>query len=84
MPVGGKLRKASPNMNPDHHNSGMAALTRHGQDPAMLKRLLAVRKPARLAGAVGSRELFSMLCEALAEELQASDCLVSRWDPLRS
>jgi hypothetical protein len=50
----------------------------------MLKRLLAVRRPARLAGAVGSRELFSMLCEALAEELQASDCLVSRWDPFRS
>ena len=51
----------------------------------MLKRLFAVRKPAvRLVGAVGSRELFSILCEALAQELQASDCLVSRWDPLRS
>ena len=62
----------------------MAALTGTGKIQPMLKRLLAVRKPARLAGAVGSRELFSMLCEALAEELQASDCLVSRWDPLRS
>ena len=51
----------------------------------MLKRLLAVARPStRLAGAVGSRELFSMLCEALAQDLQASDCLVSRWDPLRS
>jgi HD-GYP domain-containing protein (c-di-GMP phosphodiesterase class II) len=51
----------------------------------MLKRLLEVRRPTtRLVGAVGSRELFSMLCEAVAQELQASDCLVSRWDPLRS
>jgi hypothetical protein len=33
---------------------------------------------------MGSRELFSALCEALAESLGASDCLVSRWDPLRS
>jgi hypothetical protein len=51
----------------------------------MLTRLLAVARPStRLVGAVGSRELFSMLCEALAQDLQASDCLVSRWDPLRS
>lgn len=32
------------------------------------------------AADVGSRELLSMLCEALAQELKASDCLVSRWD----
>jgi hypothetical protein len=50
----------------------------------MLKRLLAASRPARQVGAVGSRELFSMLCEELAEALHASDCFVSRWDPLRS
>jgi HD-GYP domain-containing protein (c-di-GMP phosphodiesterase class II) len=35
-------------------------------------------------GDFGSRELLSLLCEALAQELQASDCLVSRWNPVRS
>jgi hypothetical protein len=32
----------------------------------------------------GEKLSTSMLCEALAQDLQASDCLVSRWDPLRS
>ncbi len=63
----------------------MVAAAGQGQDPRMLNRLSALRRPTtRLVGAVSSRELFSMLCEALAQELQASDCLVSRWDPLRS
>jgi HD domain len=38
----------------------------------------------RLHGGVGSRELFSLLCEALAGELGASDCLVSRIDADRA
>ncbi len=35
-------------------------------------------------GAVGTRELLSLLCEELARSLHASDCLVSRWDPGRA
>ena len=37
----------------------------------------------RLEGGVGTRELCSQLCEALADDLQASDCLVSRVDAER-
>ncbi|MDX6546545.1 MAG: hypothetical protein QOG33_95 [Gaiellales bacterium] len=50
----------------------------------MLKRGQSVRRRSRPDGDFGSRELLSLLCEALAQELQASDCLVSRWDPIRS
>src|SRR5258706_3154803 len=81
----GQTARHPQEWNPDHHNSGMVAAAGQGQDPRMLNRLSALRRPTtRLVGAVSSRELFSMLCEALAQELQASDCLVSRWDPLRS
>ena len=38
------------------------------------------RERRRLEGGVGTRELCSQLCEALADDLQASDCLVSRVD----
>jgi HD domain len=50
----------------------------------MLKRDQTLRRRSRLDGDFGSRELLSLLCEALAEGLQASDCLVSRWDPIRA
>lgn len=42
-----------------------------------------IRDRAQLVGGVGSRELLSRLCEALASDLHASDCLVSRIDPQR-
>ena len=41
------------------------------------------RERRRLEGGVGTRELCSQLCEALADDLQASDCLVSRVDAER-
>ncbi len=41
------------------------------------------RERRRLEGGVGTRELCSHLCEALADDLQASDCLVSRVDAER-
>jgi HD-GYP domain-containing protein (c-di-GMP phosphodiesterase class II) len=41
------------------------------------------RERRRLEGGVGTRELCSQLCEALADDLQASDCLVSRLDAER-
>jgi hypothetical protein len=42
-----------------------------------------IRDRGRLDGGVGSRELLSRLCEALADDLDASDCLVSRVEPAR-
>jgi hypothetical protein len=50
----------------------------------MRRPALSLRGRPRLNGAVGSRELLSLLCEELARSLHASDCLVSRWDPERS
>jgi len=41
------------------------------------------RERRRLEGGVGTRELCSQLCEALADDLHASDCLVSRVDAER-
>ena len=38
------------------------------------------RERRRLEGGVGTRELCSQLCEALGDDLQSSDCLVSRLD----
>lgn len=55
-----------------------------GEATGMMKRGQTLRRRSRLDGDFGSRELLSLLCEALAQELQASDCLVSRWDPIRS
>jgi hypothetical protein len=46
--------------------------------------LLRIRDRGRLPGGVGSRELLSRLCETLAGDLHASDCLVSRVDPVRA
>jgi HD-GYP domain-containing protein (c-di-GMP phosphodiesterase class II) len=41
------------------------------------------RERRRLEGGVGTRELCSQLCEGLAGDLQASDCMVSRFDAER-
>src|SRR5437762_2181308 len=41
------------------------------------------RERRRLEGGVGTRELCSQLCEALADDLHASDCLVSMVDAER-
>src|SRR6478672_12397632 len=41
------------------------------------------RERRRLEGGVGTRELCSQLCEVLADDLQASDCMVSRVDAER-
>jgi hypothetical protein len=52
----------------------------------MLQHMLGLalrRARGPLAGDAGCRELLSRLCEALACELHASDCLVSRIDPAR-
>jgi HD-GYP domain-containing protein (c-di-GMP phosphodiesterase class II) len=57
---------------------------RRGRQAGKMHDMFRRRNPggesARPAVDVGSRELLSMLCEALAQELGASDCLVSRWD----
>jgi HD-GYP domain-containing protein (c-di-GMP phosphodiesterase class II) len=59
----------------------MAAATA-GRDHAAVLPVL-TRERRRLEGGVGTRELCSHLCEALADDLQASDCLVSRVDSER-
>ena len=59
----------------------MAAAT-EGRDHAAVMPVL-TRERRRLEGGVGTRELCSQLCEALADDLHASDCLVSRVDPER-
>jgi HD-GYP domain-containing protein (c-di-GMP phosphodiesterase class II) len=53
-----------------------------GRDHAAVLPVL-TRERRRLEGGVGTRELCSQLCEALADDLQASDCLVSRLDAER-
>ncbi|MDX6546219.1 MAG: hypothetical protein QOG02_1993, partial [Gaiellales bacterium] len=55
-----------------------------GEATGMLKRGQSRLRRPGIDGDFGSREHLSLLCEALAQELQASDCLVSRWDPIRS
>ena len=66
-----------------YSKSGMAAAAAVGRScPRRYDRLPPY--PSRAPqGAAGSRELLSMLCEALAVELRASDCLVSRVDDER-
>src|SRR6478735_11322528 len=59
----------------------MAAAT-EGRDHAAVLPVL-TRERRRLEGGVGTRELCSHLCEALADDLHASDCLVSRVDSER-
>jgi HD-GYP domain-containing protein (c-di-GMP phosphodiesterase class II) len=53
-----------------------------GSDHAAVLPVL-TRERRRLEGGVGTRELCSHLCEALADDLHASDCLVSRVDAER-
>jgi HD-GYP domain-containing protein (c-di-GMP phosphodiesterase class II) len=53
-----------------------------GSDHAAVLPVL-TRERRRLEGGVGTRELCSHLCEALADDLHASDCLVSRVDAVR-
>jgi hypothetical protein len=60
----------------------MAAAPQLGHAPSM-SALPRIRDRGRLCGGVGSRELLSRLCEALAGDLHASDCQVSRIDPAR-
>jgi len=59
----------------------MAAAT-EGRDHSAVMPVL-TRERRRLEGGVGTRELCSHLCEALADDLHASDCLVSRVDSER-
>src|SRR6478735_276213 len=59
----------------------MAAATK-GRDHSAVMPVL-TRERRRLEGGVGTRELCSHLCEALADDLHASDCLVSRVGPER-
>jgi HD-GYP domain-containing protein (c-di-GMP phosphodiesterase class II) len=56
----------------------MAAVAAARDHAAVLPVL--TRERRRLEGGVGTRALCSQLCEALADDLQASDCLVSRVD----
>ena len=65
----------------DHHKSGMVAAAVARDHAAVLPVL--TRERRRLEGGVGTRELCSQLCEALADDLHASDCLVSRVDAER-
>jgi HD-GYP domain-containing protein (c-di-GMP phosphodiesterase class II) len=65
----------------DHHKSGMAASAAGRDHAAVLPAL--TRERRRLEGGVGTRELCSHLCEALADDLHASDCLVSQVDAER-
>jgi HD-GYP domain-containing protein (c-di-GMP phosphodiesterase class II) len=53
-----------------------------GRDHAAVLPAL-TRERRRLEGGVGTRGLCSQLCAALADDLQASDCLVSRVDAER-
>jgi HD-GYP domain-containing protein (c-di-GMP phosphodiesterase class II) len=53
-----------------------------GRDHAAVLPVL-TRERRRLEGGVGTRELCSHLCEALADDLHASDCLVSTVDAER-
>ncbi len=59
----------------------MAAAAAGREHAAVLPVL--TRERRRLEGGVGTRELCSQLCEVLADDLQASDCLVSRVDAER-
>ena len=59
----------------------MAAAAAGGDHAAVLPVL--TRERRRLEGGVGTRELCSHLCEALADDLHASDCLVSTVDAER-
>jgi HD-GYP domain-containing protein (c-di-GMP phosphodiesterase class II) len=59
----------------------MAAAAAGREHAAVLPVL--TRERRRLEGGVGTRELCSQLCEVLADDLQASDCMVSRVDAER-
>jgi HD-GYP domain-containing protein (c-di-GMP phosphodiesterase class II) len=59
----------------------MAAAAAGREHAAVLPVL--TRERRRLAGGVGTRQLCSQLCELLVDDLQASDCMVSRVDAER-